>query len=54
MGVGDQRTEVQLLRAAVHGFAVLEAEGAFGFPEKLDESYDLLIDMMTTGLHASH
>ncbi|MFF1910298.1 TetR/AcrR family transcriptional regulator [Streptomyces sp. NPDC058239] len=40
------------LRAAVHGFAVLEAEGAFGLPEKLDESYDLLIHMMITGLHA--
>ncbi|MER5848461.1 WHG domain-containing protein [Streptomyces sp. NPDC002012] len=42
------------LRAAVHGFAVLEAEGAFGLPEKLDESYDLLIHMMITGLHAPH
>ncbi|GAA3367563.1 TetR/AcrR family transcriptional regulator [Streptomyces sannanensis] len=40
------------LRAAVHGFAVLEAEGAFGLPEKLDESYDLLIHMMIAGLHA--
>ncbi|RDG35357.1 TetR/AcrR family transcriptional regulator [Streptomyces corynorhini] len=38
------------LRAAVHGFAVLEAQGAFGLPEKLDESYDLLIQMMITGL----
>ncbi|MGP3963448.1 TetR/AcrR family transcriptional regulator [Nonomuraea sp. 3N208] len=40
------------LRAAVHGFAVLEAEGAFGLPENLDESYELLIHMMITGLHA--
>ncbi|WP_406493389.1 WHG domain-containing protein [Streptomyces sp. NBC_00846] len=40
------------LRAAVHGFAVLEAEGAFGLPEKLDESYDLLIHMVITGLRA--
>lgn len=40
------------LRAAVHGFAVLEAEGAFELPEKLDESYDLLIHMVITGLHA--
>ncbi|MGW4200392.1 TetR/AcrR family transcriptional regulator [Streptomyces sp. NPDC004726] len=38
------------LRVAVHGFAVLEAEGAFGLPEKLDESYDLLTHMVITGL----
>ncbi|MFD0474302.1 TetR-like C-terminal domain-containing protein [Nonomuraea thailandensis] len=39
------------LRAAVHGFAVLEAEGAFGLPEDLEESYDLLIHMVIAGLH---
>ncbi|WP_320778867.1 TetR-like C-terminal domain-containing protein [Streptomyces sp. CRN 30] len=38
------------LRAAVHGFAVLEAEGGFGLPEKLDDSYDLLIRMIASGL----
>jgi AcrR family transcriptional regulator len=38
------------LRAAVHGFAVLEAENGFQRPEKLDESYDLLIHMVVTGL----
>lgn len=38
------------LRAAIHGFAVLEADGGFGLPEKLDESYDLLVHMMITGL----
>ncbi|MFH8405428.1 TetR/AcrR family transcriptional regulator [Streptomyces sp. NPDC018019] len=40
------------LRAAVHGFAVLEAEGGFGLPENLDDSYDLLIRMLTAGLRA--
>ncbi|NUR92705.1 MAG: WHG domain-containing protein, partial [Nonomuraea sp.] len=30
------------LRSAIHGFAVLETEGGFGLPEKLDDSYDLL------------
>ncbi|MCD0481404.1 WHG domain-containing protein [Streptacidiphilus sp. ASG 303] len=40
------------LRAAVHGFAVLEAENAFGLPEQPDESYDLLIRMMAAGLSA--
>ncbi|MFF4177992.1 TetR/AcrR family transcriptional regulator [Streptomyces sp. NPDC001750] len=40
------------LRAVVHGFATLESEGAFGLPEKLDESYDLLIHMVITGLRS--
>ncbi|MFK8843852.1 TetR/AcrR family transcriptional regulator [Streptomyces sp. Ac-502] len=40
------------LRAAVHGFAVLEAQDAFGLPESLDDSYELLIRMMVTGLRA--
>jgi AcrR family transcriptional regulator len=41
---------VRCLRAAVHGFAVLEAENAFQRPEKLDETYELLIHMVVTGL----
>ncbi|WP_433514015.1 TetR/AcrR family transcriptional regulator [Nonomuraea sp. CA-143628] len=39
------------LRAAAHGFSVLEAAGAFGLPEKLDDSYELLIHMVISGLH---
>ncbi|NKE60169.1 TetR family transcriptional regulator [Lentzea sp. PSKA42] len=39
------------VRAAVHGFAVLEAENAFQRPEKLDETYDLLIHLVAGGLH---
>jgi AcrR family transcriptional regulator len=38
------------LRAAAHGFAVLETAGAFGLPEKLDDSYDLLFHMIASGL----
>ena len=38
------------LRAAVHGFSVLEVEKGFQLPEKLDESYDLMIHMVITGL----
>ncbi|WP_328581970.1 TetR/AcrR family transcriptional regulator [Streptomyces sp. NBC_00370] len=41
---------VRCLRATVHGFALLEAEGAFGLPEKLDDTYDLMIHMFLTGL----
>ncbi|HEY9367610.1 TetR/AcrR family transcriptional regulator [Streptomyces sp.] len=38
------------LRAAVHGFAVLEVDGGFRLPENLDESYELLIHMTITGM----
>ncbi|MFF2326619.1 MULTISPECIES: TetR/AcrR family transcriptional regulator [unclassified Streptomyces] len=38
------------LRAAVHGFAVLEAQGGFGLPENLGDSYELLMDVMIAGL----
>lgn len=38
------------LRAAVHGFAVLEVGQGFQLPEKLDESYNLMIHMVITGL----
>lgn len=38
------------LRAAVHGFAVLESAGAYGLPEQLDESYELLKHMIVAGL----
>jgi AcrR family transcriptional regulator len=38
------------LRAAMHGFAVLEAENAFQLPEKLDETYGLLVHMVVAGL----
>ncbi|TYB64237.1 TetR family transcriptional regulator [Nonomuraea sp. PA05] len=38
------------IRAAMHGFSVLEADGGFGLPENVDESYRLLIDVMTSGL----
>ncbi|MCC8246645.1 TetR-like C-terminal domain-containing protein [Saccharothrix luteola] len=41
---------VRCLRAAMHGFAVLEAQNAFQRPEKLDDTYDLLIHMVVTGL----
>jgi hypothetical protein len=38
------------LRAAAHGFAVLETAGGFGLPEAVEESYDLLTTMVITGL----
>ncbi|MBX6382647.1 MAG: TetR/AcrR family transcriptional regulator [Microbispora sp.] len=41
---------VRCLRAAMHGFAVLEAAGAFQLAENLDESYALLAHMVVSGL----
>lgn len=38
------------LRAAVHGFVVLEVHGGFGLNEDLDVSYRQLIDMVTASL----
>ncbi len=42
------------LRAAVHGFAVLEVANAFQHPEKPAETYDLLAHMVLTGLRTPH
>ncbi|KAA2253568.1 TetR family transcriptional regulator [Solihabitans fulvus] len=38
------------VRAAVHGFVALEVAGGFGLPEKLDVTYENLIDMVSGGL----
>jgi AcrR family transcriptional regulator len=41
---------IRCLRAVVHGFASLEASGGFGLPERLDDTYEQLIRMVTTSL----
>jgi AcrR family transcriptional regulator len=38
------------LRAAVHGFAMLEISGGFGLPESIDRSFDRLAAMLTAGV----
>ncbi|WP_436763685.1 TetR-like C-terminal domain-containing protein [Streptosporangium sp. V21-05] len=38
------------VRAAVHGFASLEAAGGFGLDEDLNTSYEMLIAMVVSGL----
>jgi AcrR family transcriptional regulator len=40
------------LRAALHGFVSLEAEGGFGLPLSLDESFSRLVDVLDRGLAA--
>ncbi|ROO83103.1 TetR family transcriptional regulator [Actinocorallia herbida] len=37
-------------RSALHGFAMLETSGGFGLPEKIDESFALLTEMIIAGL----
>lgn len=41
---------VRAIRAALHGFASLEAEGGFGMPLSVDESFDKLITVLHRGL----
>lgn len=44
---------VRCLRAAMHGFATLEAAGAFRLAEDVDESHALLEHMVIAGLRAA-
>jgi AcrR family transcriptional regulator len=40
------------VRAAVHGFAMLEVAGGFGLGLDLDETYDRLVSLLVAGLRA--
>lgn len=40
----------RMLRAVAHGFASLEANGGFGLPEDLDESFDQIVRTVLDGL----
>ena len=41
---------IRRLRAAVHGFAMLEANGGFGMPADIDESFESVIEMVLGSL----
>lgn len=41
---------VRALRAALHGFASLEAAGGFGLPLDVDDSFERLLDLLVRGL----
>jgi hypothetical protein len=43
----DRIHSARCVRAAVHGFAVLQATGAFQLADNLDDSYNLLITLLT-------
>jgi AcrR family transcriptional regulator len=51
-GLGDTAAthSIRRLRAAVHGFADLEASGGFGMPEDIETSYDQVVDMVLRSL----
>jgi AcrR family transcriptional regulator len=38
------------IRSALHGFVELERESGFGMPESVDESFDLLVDLIVSGV----
>ncbi|MET1042911.1 MAG: TetR-like C-terminal domain-containing protein [Microbacteriaceae bacterium] len=41
---------IRALRSAMHGFVMLELGGGFGLPDDLDDSFDVLIRLLTRGL----
>ena len=43
---------VRTVRSAIHGFVDLEARGGFGLPDDLDDSFEVLLDVLTAGLRA--
>lgn len=46
---GDDAIDaIRALRAALHGFVTLEADGGFGLPVDIDRSYDRLVTALTT------
>ncbi|WP_017556840.1 TetR-like C-terminal domain-containing protein [Nocardiopsis baichengensis] len=44
--------EIRGLRAALHGFADLEARGGFGLPEDVDRSFAVLVERCIAGLES--
>lgn len=43
---------IRSFRSALHGFVALEAGGGFGMPEDVDESFDVLIEVVIAGVLA--
>jgi hypothetical protein len=41
---------LRAFRSMVHGFATLEAAGAFGLPQDCDESFRRLVEGLVAGL----
>jgi AcrR family transcriptional regulator len=43
---------IRSLRSALHGFVSLEASGGFGLPVDVDDSFDVLLDVLLAGIRA--
>ena len=41
---------IRMVRSALHGFVVLEANGGFGLPEDIDRSFDKLVEGLVRAL----
>ncbi len=55
LGTGVERSarsvdDIRFVRAALHGFVMLEESGAFGLPRDADASFDRLIDGLIVAL----
>ncbi|WP_432505588.1 TetR/AcrR family transcriptional regulator [Kineococcus arenarius] len=53
-GLPEERSvdAVRTVRAAVHGFVVLEAQGGFQLPDDVGRSLDTLLDVLAAGLRS--
>lgn len=49
---GDRVGVIRAFRSALHGFVSLEAGGGFGMPLDVDQSFELLIDILISGVGA--
>jgi AcrR family transcriptional regulator len=50
IGGDDAIHAVRVIRAALHGFVALEAEGGFGIPLSVDESFERMLTVLHGGL----
>jgi len=46
----DRVDALRTIRAALHGFAVLEAAGGFGLPRDVDATFERYVDALDAGL----
>ena len=49
----DATHATRVLRASLHGFALLEAVGGFAIDLPVDESFDRMVDLLDAGLRAA-
>jgi AcrR family transcriptional regulator len=54
IGVGVEERDVvavvRSFRSALHGFVSLEAGGGFGLPESVDDSFEMLVNLLVAGI----